>query len=101
MLFYSTKLLFYSKKLSFLFKKIAFSFQRVCFLYNKMLFYSTKLLFWFVKKKFLFSTKLLTRGVARTENAWEKEAEAAAPQNIFRTVAFELEEQLDQGKRQE
>ena len=43
---------------------------------TKLLFYSTKLLV-------LFSTKLLTLGVARTENAWEKEAQAAAPQNIF------------------
>ena len=55
----------------------------------------------FDKVVFFFSTKLLTLGVARTENAWEKEAQAAAPQNIFRTVAFEQEEQLDQGQRQE
>ena len=128
--FGSTKLLFSFDKIAFLFHKIAFLFKEVvffikknCFFYStsllfirqncflfltKWLFYSTKCFFIqqnysFVRWNnfFLFSTKLLTRGVARTENAWEKEAEAAAPQNIFRTVAFGQEEQLDQGNWRE
>ena len=102
---------FIQRSCLFFLKKIAFSIQRVCFLYDKIAFCFwqncffiqqnaflfnkiTLLVRWnnffyswrnclFDNIAFLFSTKLLTRGVARTENAWEKEAQAAAPQNIF------------------
>ena len=80
---YTTKFPSVSDKIAFLFNKMLFIRPNYFLLFDELFFILDKIVCLFNKIAFCYSKKLLTRGVARTENAWEKEAQAAAPQNIF------------------